>query len=867
VQTLEQAKAEREAHIADISSQLQEANSQLRTLEQANAEREVAQIACISSQLQEANSQLLTLEQKNAERGAKIANLSSQLQETNAHVSSREYEIGEMKRSIIWQITMRFHTNVIERALPCGTGRRRNYDMILKGCGIFMNEGCGAFLLKVNKCLYGQVPFLKQSYSAIAFDTNIQNDQGPRVPLPLDDDLLAEFAFSAKNLSEIKVLTATYLRRNSDIILKIASSINGAPIRACRVKGADILDNDYTSFKFKPIKDSTDEIFFVSLRSEGVPSAAVWYASEANCPNLQLYKSREKIGGCIGFQALANLKEGNPYNLWILKNEPDGSQMDDIRNVCSSLKYRPKISIITPVWNTPERWLRLAIESMMKQTYNNWEMCIVDGGSTKQHVNRVINEYAGKDSRIKVKFLNENKGIAGNSNEALSLATGEFVGFLDHDDELAPFALYEVTRLLNEHPELNFIYSDEDKIDISGKRMEPFFKPDWSPDMFLSYNYPIHITVIRKNLIEKVKGFGKDYDGAQDYDLFLKVLEICEDKNIAHIPKILYHWRKISTSAAMSLDSKPYADDAGKNALRDAMKRRDIKVDNILNAFMRGSYRIKYQIINNPKVTIIIPTKDNVDILRNCINSILTKTAYSNFKIILVDNQSSADETFKYYDELKCENNIKILKYDKIFNYASINNFAVSQTESEFILFLNNDIEVISGEWMTAMLEHAQKENVGAVGAKLLFSDNTIQHCGVILNEGDPFHAYYKHPDHPGYFGFVDIVRNCTAVTAACLLTRKSVFLEVGGFDENFAVAFNDVDYCLKLRQKGYLITYTPYARLYHHESQTRGCNDLKQARFWSERDRLRKKWGRMIEEDPYLNPNLTLKNNEILIN
>jgi len=414
-------------------------------------------------------------------------------------------------------------------------------------------------------------------------------------------------------------------------------------------------------------------------------------------------------------------------------------------------------------------------------------------------------------------------------------------------------------------PKLDFIYSDEDKIDESGKRIEPFFKPDWSPDMFLSYNYLIHITAIRKKLIDDINGFRKDYDGAQDYDLFLRVLEKIDERNIAHIPRILYHWRMSSTSVALSFDTKPYADDAGKKALRDAMRRRGIEIEDVQNAFSIGSYRIKYKILNMPEVTIIIPTKDNVKLLRNCIDSILNKTIYQNYKILIVDNQSKEDQTFEYYNTIN-NYKIKIIYYDNEFNYSLINNYAISQTDSEYILFLNNDIEVISGEWLNAMIEHIQREGVGAVGAKLLFSDNKIQHCGVVFYEGNPYHIYYKNPNQDGYFGIVGIVRNYSAVTAACMLTKKSLFLEVGGFDPIFAVAFNDVDYCLKLKSKGYNIVYTPFASLYHHESQTRGAEDIKQLRFRNELNELRKRWPGIPFGDPSLNPNLELFNNLISI-
>jgi len=557
---------------------------------------------------------------------------------------------------------------------------------------------------------------------------------------------------------------------------------------------------------------------------------------------------------------------------WIQKNEPRKEELERMREECKNFEYRPKISIITPVWNTNEKWLRAAIESVLNQVYDNWELCITDGGSTMPHVKKILKEYAKKDKRIKVKFLPENKGIAGNSNEALKLATGEFVVLLDHDDELALFALYEVVKVLNESRNIDFIYSDEDKIDEKGKRKDPFFKPDWCPHMFLSCNYSIHITVIRKSLIDKVGGFREGYDGSQDYDLFLRVTELIDENRIAHIPKILYHWRTIPSSAASSNEAKPYAYVAAKKALKDAMKRRSIEIEDVVDGLWRGSYRIKYRIKGTPKVSIIIPTKDKVNTLKTCIESILEKTDYKNYEIVIVDNQSEEEKTFKYYDKIKNSSQIKILEYNMPFNFSAINNYAVSQVDSEYILLLNNDTEVISEEWLTAMLEHAEREEVGAVGAKLLFPNGKIQHCGIILGLGRhrvAGHPYYKYPDHNGYFGVVNEIRNYSAVTAACMMLRKAVFEEVGGFDENLSVAFNDVDLCLRIREKGYLIVYTPYAKLCRHESLSRGYEDNpeKQTRFLKEVGYIREKWGRVIDKgDPCYNPNLTLEKEDFSI-
>jgi len=858
VQTLEQAKVGHEAQIASLSSQLHEANSQVQTLEQAKAEHE-AQIASLGNQLQEANSQVQTLEQANAKHRDAIE-----------HIHILEGELQDMRQSIIWQLLMKFHSNVIEQVLPCGTGRRRNYDMLLKGSRILINDGYGVFLPKASEFIYRQYPFLKPSSNAPVLDVNILSYPSTKVPLSLDEDLRIKFTFPVAELSEIKVLTATYNRRNSDILLSIMESINGPPIRTCRVKGRNIRDNDYTSFKFKPIKDSANKTFFVRLRSDGEPSAAVWFSSEIDRPEIQLYKSEEKIKGCIGFESSSRLKVKDSYDLWIMKNEPNGSNWEDLKKESSLLKYRPKISIITPAWNTDEKWLRLAIESVQNQVYDNWELCIVNGGSTKKHVKKVINEYAGRDSRIRVKHLEENKGIAGNSNEALALATGEYVGFLDHDDELLPFTLLEVVKTLNDKPQQDFIYSDEDKIDERGRRMDPFFKPDWSPDMFLSCNYLCHFSVIRKKVLDKIGGFMPGYDGSQDYDLFLRATEIIDEARISHIPKILYHWRTIAESAASSCGAKPYAYIAAKKALTDSMGRRRVEINGVSDGFWTGSYRIRYAIEGSPKVSILIPNRDNASILKRCIDSIIKETNYTNYEIVVIDNQSHKDETLDYYEDLAKIDKVKMLYYDKPFNFSAINNYAVSKTDSDYIMFLNNDTEVLSNEWLSAMLEHAQREKVGAVGTKLLFMNGSIQHCGVVLGLGGVAgHPYSKFPDHNGYSGIINIIRNYSAVTAACMMTKRSCFEDVGGFNEvNLTTAFNDVDYCLKLREKGYLIVYTPYSQLYHHESLSRGREDTpeKQKRFQEEVNYMRRKWGGILDNDPFYSPNLTLTKEDFTI-
>ena len=562
----------------------------------------------------------------------------------------------------------------------------------------------------------------------------------------------------------------------------------------------------------------------------------------------------------------------NQYKLWIAQNEPDAEGLKRQREESFTFSYRPKISIITPVWNTDKKWLNLAIESVLNQTYANWEFCLADGNSTKPHVKQILQDYAKKDPRIKVKFLSENKGIAGNSNEALSLATGEFIGLLDHDDELAPFALYEVVKLLNERPDADFVYSDEDKFTKRGERIFPFYKPDWSPDMFLSCMYTCHLGIYRKKIVDSLGGFKLGYEGSQDYDLVLRFIERTD--RIYHIPKILYHWRRTTESTASIANAKIYAYVAAKKAISDFLTRQNIRAE-VMDGAWTGSYRVRRAITGNPLVSIIVPTKDSLGILQRCIGTILQKTDYPDYEILIVDNQSTEPETLNYFAEIEGHPKVKIIQYNRPFNFSAINNYAVSQAHGEHILFLNNDTEVISSEWLSAMVEHSQRKGVGAVGAKLLYPDDKIQHCGIILGLGQfkdqrvAGHPYRRCSEEFDYTGRVSIICNYSAVTCACLMLRKEIFEKVGGFDENLHIAFNDVDLCLKIRKEGYLIVYTPYALLYHHESYSRGYEDTpeKLARFLEETKYMRNSWGQVIDRgDPYYNPNLTLHKEDFSI-
>ncbi|MDY6879168.1 MAG: glycosyltransferase family 2 protein [Thermodesulfobacteriota bacterium] len=567
-----------------------------------------------------------------------------------------------------------------------------------------------------------------------------------------------------------------------------------------------------------------------------------------------LHRNRRSHGG-VSFRS--------DYARWVKTHRLTEENIESIRHTISELPYRPKFSVIMPVFNVKRQWLVEAIDSVRMQIYENWDLCIADDGSTKPWIREILERYSRDDKRIKVKFLDRNRGISMASNEALSLATGEFAAMLDHDDELSRDALYENVKLLNRFPEADLIYSDEDKIESRGKRVEPFFKPDYSPDLLLSRNYLCHFCVIRMSAVDAVGRFRPAYDGAQDYDLILRCIDASAPEKILHVPKILYHWRKAPKSTAADTNAKHYAFDSAKKALLSYLERNRIEGE-VLEGKFPGAYRVRKKIRDNHRVSIIIPFKDQGEVLQNCVKSILKKTTYKNYRIFLVNNGSKGPETQAILNEMKEDPRISFIEYNNTFNYASMMNYAVSEIDSDYFILLNNDTEVITKDWIEAMLEFGQREDVGAVGALLYYPDDTIQHAGVIIGVGGvAAHSHRRFSRKSrGYYGRIQEVQNLSAVTAACMLTKRPVFEEVNGLDENLSHAFNDVDYCMKIREKGYLIVYTPYAELYHYESLSRGYEDSseKRRRFGKEVGYFQKKWEEALKKgDPYYNPNLTL--------
>lgn len=573
------------------------------------------------------------------------------------------------------------------------------------------------------------------------------------------------------------------------------------------------------------------------------------------------YMAKNGISHTIQRAKIEKLRNQASYPNWLARNEV--LDIEAMTQEIATFHYQPKISIAMPVYNVEEKWLRLCIDSILNQVYTNWELCMADDASTDPNVKKILTEYQQLDERIRVVFREQNGHISEATNSALAIATGEFVALLDNDDELAINAFYEVVKVLNENPELDLIYSDEDKIDMDGNRSDPAFKPDWSPDLLLGTNYISHLGVYRRSILEEIGGFRKGYEGSQDYDLVLRFTEKTTKERIKHIPKVLYYWRMLPTSTAVDQGSKGYAFEAGLRAVQDALVRRGIN-GHATHGAANGLYDVYYDIKSDKLVSIIIPTKNGYKDVQRCVSSIIEKTTYPNYEIIMADNGSTDPKMHELYAEFEQQlpGRFFVESIDIPFNFSTINNRAVKKAHGEYLLFLNNDTEVITENWLTLMVSFAQQERIGCVGAKLLYPNNTVQHAGVILGLGGVAgHGHYGYPHGDlGYFGRLAINVNYSAVTAACLLMKKADFDAVGGFEEAFTVAFNDVDLCLKVQALGRDNVWLHEAELYHFESQTRGYDDKgkKKKRFEQEKVMMEEKWGPLIENDPFYNPNLT---------
>ena len=554
-----------------------------------------------------------------------------------------------------------------------------------------------------------------------------------------------------------------------------------------------------------------------------------------------------------------------PYKKWMQKNIPNKDQIVVLQKLEKEFNYRPKISIILPVYDPPEEFFKEALESVVTQAYSNWQLCIADDVSPNENIRTIIKSYADKDERIKYVFRTDNGHISASSNSAIEIATGDFIALLDHDDLLTVDALYQNVKALNEDTSIDFLYSDEDKINEKGDHLDAYFKPDWSPDTFMCRNYICHFSVIKTSLVKEVGGFRKGYEGSQDYDLFLRVSE--KAHRIHHISKILYHWRIHSESTALNMDTKPYATNAAIQALKDTLERKKMKGEVHAIDSLPGYYHVQYHIDEPKKVSVIIPTKNKAELTNTCIQSVFEKTDYPDFEIILINNNSDEESFFNMVQ--KWEKNephrFKCIQDEGDFNFSRLMNRSANVSSGNFLLLLNNDTEVIHADWMTEMVRHAQRKSVGAVGVKLLYKNEAIQHAGVIIGlKGIACHQFVGADKNDlGYFNHLKSINNFSAVTAACLMVRKEVYHEVGGFDEELAIEFNDVDFCLKLVEAGYNNLYTPFVTLYHYESVSRGHPHKTKKTYEKhvkENNLFKERWHKFIKHDPCYNQNLSLE-------
>ncbi|MBX2847203.1 MAG: glycosyltransferase [Acidiferrobacterales bacterium] len=560
------------------------------------------------------------------------------------------------------------------------------------------------------------------------------------------------------------------------------------------------------------------------------------------------------------------------YELWVKENTLSTEDIERAEAEIDAMPYKPVFSILVPIYNTDPEYLLPMIRSVQNQIYPHWQLCLVDDCSPKTYLKRILEQEAIEDERICIKLNDVNQGISVTTNDALSIATGDYIALLDHDDEITIDALFENAKLINAQPECELIYSDEDKLEMDGTRCDPYFKPDFAPDLLDTNNYICHFTVIKKSVIEKIGGFREGLDGSQDHDLILRATDAAQ--KVGHIPRILYHWRKIPGSTAVEYDSKGYAWEAGRKAIEDLRRRTEDNPLRVEFGSLKGSYRIIREIIGDPKVSIIVPFKDKPELLDACLTAILNKTSYQNFELIGVSNNSELQlthERMAHFSQL--DERIRFVEHNVRFNFSEVCNYGVSHATGEYLVLLNNDIEILSADWIECLLEHAQRDHIGAVGGKLLYPDGRIQHAGIVAGMvGAAGHPHKLFPEsHVGFNGRLHMTCNVSAVTGAMLMVSKDKYDEVGGLNaEKFAVAYNDVDFCLKLLANGYLNVFTPHVRAVHHESVSRGYEDTdeKRARLQNEQEAFNQQWKDFLAKgDPFYNPNLSLKNERFSLN
>lgn len=584
---------------------------------------------------------------------------------------------------------------------------------------------------------------------------------------------------------------------------------------------------------------------------------------------LGYYKSPKKIARKIRNKRL----EKRAHKYFGTQSLPDMTTRMEQENW--EFREKHKISILVPLYNTPENFLREMIESVFTQTYKNWELCLADGSDEEhKYVEEICREYVAEDKRIVYKKLEKNEGISGNTNQCYKLATGDYIGLFDHDDLLHPSVLFEYARAIEEQG-ADYVYCDEATFtgDSINNMITLHFKPDYAVDTLRANNYICHFSVFKKTLLQETELFRKECDGSQDHDMILRLTSLAS--KVVHVPKILYYWRAHAGSVASNINAKTYCIDSAKRAVSDHLHHHGIYNTAITSTrAFETIFRLQYELTTDGMVSILIPNCDHAEELRKCVEAIRRKNSYENYEILIVENNSKEEETFAYYKELEADPKVRILKYEGEFNYARINNFAAKEAKGEFLLLLNNDVEFINKDFIKELLMYAQREDVGAVGAKLLFPDDTIQHAGIVIGLGahrTAGHIHYKDENaHIGYMGRLCYAQNVSAVTGAALMVKKADYEAVGGLDEGYAVALNDVDFCLRLREKGLLNVFTPFAEAYHYESASRGLDTVpeKAKRYEEECAKFKERWKNLLEKgDPYYNPNFTLDRSDYSLN
>lgn len=668
--------------------------------------------------------------------------------------------------------------------------------------------------------------------------------------------------------------TGTGFNEAETVVLPFASGVLTQRLFHCTKPAVNVrFDPKETQGSFR-----IERLQFVHVTAEQARESMLQRLAAHNKQTRQeLLQSLEKTAAISsqGIQALLEsgysdsfvTRQGSiAYQEWIEQVEAPGlPSVEQVQAQLETMAHKPLISIVMPVYNTDEIYLKACIDSVLSQSYAHWELCIADDASPKPHIKQVLQAYERQDSRIKVVYREKNGHISLASNSALDIAQGEFVALLDHDDTLPMHALFFMVQAINEQPAAQILYSDEDKLDKNGQRFEPHFKSDWNPDLFYSQNYVSHLGVYKRDLLQRIKGFRTGVEGSQDQDLLLRCLPHVKGENIIHIPRVLYHWRTVEGSTALASGEKSYTTEAGIKALSDHFAQNGPIGIQVEAGMVPNTYRVRWPIPKQqPLVSLLIPTRDRKSLTEVAVRSILEKTIYSNYEILILDNGSIEQETLEFFDSIQREDSrVRVLRYNHPFNYSAINNFGEQHAKGSIIGLVNNDVEVISPEWLSEMVSHAIRPDIGCVGAKLYFSNDTLQHAGIILGIGGVAghsHKYFER-NHHGYFSRLFLPQNLSGVTAACLMIRRDVYREVNGLDEvNLKVAFNDVDFCLKVQAAGYRNFWTPYAELYHYESISRGQEDNpeKIARFNGEVKFMQNKWGDKLKKDPFYNKNLT---------